>query len=107
MKHLDLKKFRKEKNLTQHQFADIVGALQSFVSQAENGHDNIPDTWIERLEAHYGPIDWSQYAAPEKPAADGKSDTTPELVEVLRQELAAKNALIDKLTDLLAKKIGE
>ena len=69
--------------------------------------DNIPDAWIERLEAHYGPIDWSQYAAPEKPAADGKSDTTPELVEVLRQELAAKNALIDKLTDLLAKKIGE
>ena len=59
----DLKKFRKEKGLSQKELANILGIGQSFVSQIENGKDPMPDSLKEKLTSIYGEINTTQAAA--------------------------------------------
>lgn len=52
----DLKKFRKEKGLSQKELANMLGIGQSFVSQIENGKDPMPDSLKDKLTSIYGDI---------------------------------------------------
>lgn len=106
MKQLDLKKFRKERELTQNDLAKILGVGQSFISQAENGHDGVPDDWLPVLEKHFGEIDWNSYKMPEKSIADINTALLDAnmVIDLLQKELSAKNLMIDKLLDALTNK---
>ena len=53
----DLKKFRKEKRLSQKELANILGIGQSFVSQIENGKDPMPETLKQKLISTFGEIE--------------------------------------------------
>lgn len=51
MYKIDLKLFRKQNNLSQIDVANILGCKQSFISQIETGHRQIPDEYISILLA--------------------------------------------------------
>lgn len=47
----DLKRFRKENNLTQIGAAEYFGCTQGFISQIERGERPIPDSFIEKAKS--------------------------------------------------------
>lgn len=51
MYKIDLKLFRKNNNLSQIDVAEMLGCKQSFISQIETGHRQIPDEYISMLLA--------------------------------------------------------
>lgn len=61
MKKIDLQRLRKDKGKSQKELADIIGTKQSFVSQVENGKDNMPDYWKQILIDKLNISDISEY----------------------------------------------
>lgn len=57
----DLKRFRKEKKISQKALAEELGVVQSFISQMENGKDPIPDTVMAKLVDLYDIQNISDY----------------------------------------------
>lgn len=49
----DLKKFRKDKKISQKELAAVLSCQQSFVSQVENYKDPMPESWFKILADHY------------------------------------------------------
>lgn len=45
----DLKRFRKENNLTQKQLAEYLNVTQGFVSQIEKGASQLPERYISKI----------------------------------------------------------
>lgn len=111
MKRLDLKKIRKERNLTQAALAEKLGVQQSFVSQAENGHDSIPGDWITKLGDLFGDIKWGDYMIDEPdPAENAGCDNSAlfaSVIKIFERELAAKNEHIASLMALLERNISK
>lgn len=52
----DLKKFRKDKNLTQNDIADILSCGQAFISHVEKGIKDLPQDKRSILEDRFGNI---------------------------------------------------
>jgi transcriptional regulator with XRE-family HTH domain len=52
----DLKRFRKDKNLTQNEIADILSCGQAFVSHVEKGIKDLPQDKRAILEERFGNI---------------------------------------------------
>ena len=56
MKVFDLKRLRKDKNLTQVDVATLFLCNQNFISNIENGTKQIPKDKIDILTSHFGDI---------------------------------------------------
>ena len=56
MQTFDLKRFRKDKNLTQVEVAELFSCKQNFISNIEAGLKAIPQDKIELLQSKYGDI---------------------------------------------------
>ena len=52
----DLKRFRKDKKLTQNELADILSCGQAFISHVEKGIKDLPQDKRSILEERYGNI---------------------------------------------------
>lgn len=52
----DLKRFRKDNNLTQNEMADILSCGQAFISHVEKGIKDLPQDKRSILERRYGNI---------------------------------------------------
>jgi len=52
----DLKRFRKDKNLTQNEIADILSCGQAFISHVEKGIKDLPQDKRSILEERFGNI---------------------------------------------------
>lgn len=61
MKRIDLQRLRKDKGKSQMDLAQLLGTSQSFVSQVENGKDNMPDYWKQILMDKLDISDISEY----------------------------------------------
>lgn len=61
----DLKRFRKERKLSQTVLADALGVGQSFISQIESGKDPMPDAFIKKLADIYNVKNISDYIVDE------------------------------------------
>lgn len=57
----DLKRFRKERKISQVALADQLGVGQSFISQIESGKDPMPDLLIKKLSDIYHVNNISDY----------------------------------------------
>lgn len=57
----DLKRFRKEKKISQKALAEELGVVQSFISQMENGKDPIPSPVLAKLVDLYDIENISDY----------------------------------------------
>ena len=56
MKVFDLKAFRKDKNITQKEIAEIFSCNQNFISRIESGIRPLPADKMEILQSVYGDI---------------------------------------------------
>lgn len=61
----DLKRFRREKKISQQDFASAMECGQSFISQIENGKDRMPDTWIDKIANIYNVMNIDEYIIPD------------------------------------------
>lgn len=61
----DLKRFRREKKISQQDFASAMECGQSFISQIENGKDRMPDTWIDKIANVYNVTNIEEYIIPD------------------------------------------
>lgn len=69
MQRFDLKRFRKERNITQKEIARIANYPQGFISAMENGRNATPDAFIKLLSEVYGIADLSSYIFEDKNVA--------------------------------------
>lgn len=56
MELFDLKRFRRDKKITQIQLTETLGCKQSFISAVESGKRDLPKDKISILESKYGDI---------------------------------------------------
>lgn len=61
----DLKRFRREKKISQQDFASAMECGQSFISQIENGKDRMPDAWIDKIANIYSVMNIEEYIIPD------------------------------------------
>lgn len=54
MQRIDLKRFRKERRLTQKSVSEATGYQQCHVSSIENGKTSAPNAFINKLQQVYG-----------------------------------------------------
>lgn len=105
MKILDLRRFRKDKNLTQIEIAEIFGCKQNFISQIESGKKSIPADKIDLLQSKYGDI--SAYITqkedivisdvnPQKFMETGADAFTRQLMKMMNEHLIAPYAWIEE-----------
>jgi len=93
MQVFDLKRFRKDKNLTQVEVAELFLCKQNFISNIEAGIKPMPQDKIELLQSKFGDI--SDYII-EKEDIDFKiKNTTPYDIAVMGGEVYAN--LLNKL----------
>lgn len=94
-KHFDLKRFRREKNLTQKQLMAILGyETNTLISEIENGRKSFPPAKMEILQAKFGDI--AEYLTDEPPiptkreriiATPGGSMSQEGLINLIRRLL--------------------
>lgn len=58
--NFDLKRFRKENNISQKKLSDILGVGQPFISQIENGKDPMPAAFMSKLADIYNISEYTQ-----------------------------------------------
>lgn len=86
-KLFELKRFRRDKKLTQIEIAEILGCNQNFISRVESGIRQLPQGKVDILEKRYGDI--SAYFSPLiEPSAPAPRDHSARSVESLEQEIA-------------------
>ena len=61
MKFINLKKFRKDRNLKQKTLVAQTGLKQSAVSYLENGYQEVTDVHLNALEQAYPNVDFGEY----------------------------------------------
>ena len=89
---LNLKQLAKDRWLTQHQVADILGIAQSKVSELMNRPERIRPEIIEKLTEYFGKDVIDAYTTPDKPfeGLTAQAEVTilsPDTVEEMRQEI--------------------
>ena len=114
----DLKRFRKDRKLTQKQICDALDYTQGFVSSMENGHDAIPDGFITKLCEVYDLSDPNIYMCPVKSNSNEAAGMANDAMilhlikqnEMLHSMLIEKDKTIDELRkerDELYQKIAQ
>ncbi len=119
MKTFDFKRFRKEKNLTQMELAELLSCKQSFLSSVENGKRPLPQSMIDILAAKYDDI--SDYiientqdillknVTPEDLLFTGADAFSRQVVQMMNDKLIAPYGILtekDKEIEKLNRKIG-
>lgn len=104
----DLKRFRREKKISQIDLAAAMDCGQSFISQIENGKDRMPDAWIDKLATLYNIENISDYIIPDN-ILDGQTYYGGEQQNVNGDNINGTNVTVhksntDKLLDLLKSK---
>ncbi|MFV0521079.1 MAG: helix-turn-helix transcriptional regulator [Mangrovibacterium sp.] len=61
METIDLKKLRKDLNLTQKKLAEVLDVQQPFLSRIENGLDPIPGTFSEKIKERLHILNLEEY----------------------------------------------
>lgn len=115
MKRIDLKKLRKDYNLTQIQISRLTGYNQGFLSLVENGKVNAPKAFIEKVTETLGITDIGSYmirepedvaeptklqkAEPSRPASSSSEDYR--IIDRLLTIIEKLNGRIEKLESRL------
>lgn len=118
MQIFDLKRFRKDKNLTQVELAGMFNCNQNFISRIESGIRSLPRDKMDVLESKYGDI--SDYceeredgisipdATPQDLLYAGADAFSRQLIQMMNEKLIAPYSLLeekDKEIEKLNKKI--
>lgn len=61
MRFINLRKFRKERDLKQNSLAAMAGLQQSAVSYLENGYQEVTDVHLEALQQAFPDVNFSEY----------------------------------------------
>lgn len=61
MRFINLKKFRRERNLKQKALVAQIGLQQSVVSYLENGYQELTETHLSALQRAYPNVDFNEY----------------------------------------------
>lgn len=103
----DLKKFRKEQDITQKDLAEILKVDQSFISQVENGKDSMPDAWLSLISIAYKDVDINKYITEGlpsyKPPASNNEERLWALIESQQRTIADQQKSIGDLTEVVKK----
>lgn len=121
MQIFDLKRFRKENNLTQKDLADLLGVNQVFISRVEKGEKQFSQEKMVILQSKYGYI--TNYLKEEEAEAVSIPDATPQdllfagadafsrqIVQMMNEKLIAPYSLLiekDKEIEKLNRHIGK
>lgn len=81
----DLKKFRKERKLSQVDLANKIGYSQSYLSRVEKGSEAPSDKLLETLEQHFD-VDLSQYKSWNQNLVTTPNPTTPDETQYWRDK---------------------
>lgn len=104
----DLKRFRREKKISQQDFASAMECGQSFISQIENGKDRMPDTWIDKIANIYNVTNIEEYIIPnnilENQVYYGGDQSNINGDNINGNNVTVNKSNTDKLLDLLASK---
>ena len=104
----DLKRFRREKKISQQDFASAMECGQSFISQIENGKDRMPDTWIDKIANIYNVTNIEEYIIPDN-ILENQVYYDGDQSNINGDNINGNNVTVnksntDKLLDLLASK---
>lgn len=104
----DLKRFRREKKISQQDFASAMECGQSFISQIENGKDRMPGTWIDKIANIYNVTNIEEYIIPdnilENQVYYGGDQSNINGDNINGNNVTVNKSNTDKLLDLLASK---
>lgn len=104
----DLKRFRREKKISQQDFASAMECGQSFISQIENGKDRMPNTWIDKIANIYNVTNIEEYIIPdnilENQVYYGGDQSNINGDNINGNNVTVNKSNTDKLLDLLASK---
>ncbi len=104
----DLKRFRREKKISQQDFASAMECGQSFISQIENEKDRMPDTWIDKIANIYNVTNIEEYIIPdnilENQVYYGGDQSNINGDNINGNNVTVNKSNTDKLLDLLASK---
>lgn len=81
----DLKKFRKERKLTQSEFSELLGYQASYISSIEKGNKPVSDNFLERVEQKFN-VDLSQYKSWNQNSGITPNPTTPDETQYWRDK---------------------
>lgn len=115
MQRIDLKRFRKERHLTQKSVSEATGYQQCHVSAIENGKTSAPNAFINKLQQVYGVGNIRDYVYDDSlqdlaPVARQANDEimlaqylisqNQELTEQVRQLTAENKAYLEEISKL-------
>ena len=104
----DLKRFRREKKISQQDFASAMECGQSFITQIENGKDRMPDTWIDKIANIYSITNIEEYIIPDNMLKNqvyyGGDQSNINGDNINGNNVTVNKSNTDKLLDLLASK---
>jgi len=100
----DLKRFRKERKISQTELADQLGVGQSFISQIERGKDPMPDTLIAKLADIYqiDNIENEDYSDLDN-NIESKEGNSNSLTTYIIQQISEKDKKIEELSKYVGK----
>lgn len=81
----DLKRFRKERKLSQIDLANKIGYSQSYLSRVEKGFEAVSDKLLESIEQHFS-IDLSQYKSWYTVPGTTPNPNTPDEIQYWRDK---------------------
>lgn len=95
-KKFDLKRFRKERNLSQKEIAVKTNYSPGFISSIESGRDNVSQIFVERLCEIYGIADPEKYLYQDSDNSDEKAGSSSD-ASVIQYLMKQNEALLAKL----------
>lgn len=120
MQVFDLKQFRKDKNLTQKDLADLLGVNQVFISRVEKGEKQFSQEKLVILQSKYGYItdyfkeESDDISVPDASTKDilfaGADAFSRQIVQMMNEKLIAPYSLLvekDKEIEKLNREIGK
>lgn len=119
MEVFDLKQFRKDKNLTQVEVAELFSCKQNFISNIEAGIKQIPQDKLDILQSKYGDI--TEYittkqdmviqgVSPQEFMMTGADAFSRQIVQMMNDKLIAPFGMIaekDKEIERLNRLVGK
>jgi len=112
MKAFDLKRFRKDKKMTQVDIAKLFDCKQTFISQIELGQKLVPDEKVNILRKKFGDIDEYEISKesimleginPANMIKTGADAFTRQIIKMMNEHLIAPYSAIEDKEKEIAK----